>query len=229
MTRLLLLALMAWSAIALSAQDYAFQTIQRILVSPMEKGDEKGWTVEGPKSAKLVIGDTSPEVSAGGAVLDPKTLKPVTVRNLSAFVVKAGALKGRDAISLVPGKALKIPGITKQISFWIRGGEGAVEKISLLIEDIHGIRFKLPMDYRAYAPGSPGEEMTFRQFNLYVPPFVEQADFNSGTPNGLLFRGLELVLGEGAKNVTVSIDMITAVTDLFYETGSGEGEMNNDW
>jgi hypothetical protein len=226
MTRLLLSAVMAWSAIALSAQDYAFQTIQRILVSPMEKGDVKAWTVEGPKSAKLVIGDTSPEVSAGGAVLDPKTLKPVAARNLSAFVVKADALNGRDVISLVPGKALKIPGITKQISFWVGGGEGVVMKISAVIEDIHGIRFKLPLDYGA-AP--PGEEMTFRQYNLYVPPFVEQADFNSGTPNGLLFRGLELVLGEGARNVTVSIDMVTAVTDLFYETGSGEGEMNNDW
>ncbi|MCX7024815.1 MAG: hypothetical protein NT080_09370 [Spirochaetes bacterium] len=113
-----------------------------------------------------------------------------------------------------------VPGIVKLVSFWMTGPESGAVSCALIVRDIHGIEYELPVSVRA----EPG----VKYCSASIPPGIPQLDGYLPGQLGLSVAGFVMTC-RGSPAMTFGLDLMDATADFFFATDREVDSMEGTW
>ena len=241
MKKLLLLALVSLSVLAVYAQDTqsiltpdpevigadsASFALRDVSIDKFER--EGSWNVKispdnGVISGKFFEGGPDPVAK------DPESDGTPAEDDTRVFGVKTEFFRrGVNSFYITPTQPLAIDGITKTISVWV-SGRNQPHKLSVLLSDFFGNQYELYMGTLDFSG--------WKEMIVAVPPSpdgtkgIVQTSAYYGDRPGLTILGFRIDCEpEFASGTYYSyFDDLSVVTDLYAFENSDPYEMNDDW
>jgi hypothetical protein len=130
--------------------------------------------------------------------------------------------RGKHYFTVYPSRPLAVEGVTKTLSVWVVG-RNFNHVLKVMIADYFG-------DYKELTVGTLNF-LGWKKMTVAIPPQIVQSDFHYTASNGIQILGfkVECDLDESFGRFYMYLDDLSAVSDLFLETGLDVDDMQDIW
>ncbi|MBN2441574.1 MAG: hypothetical protein JXJ04_09505 [Spirochaetales bacterium] len=205
-------------SIGLGQQD---NFITEQVVTSIEKKSLSSWFAEGA-AIKLETAPVTRELKnlQEDMYKESETIGGVENNSYLSFRINPDPEK-KVTVRLRLKKPVLIEGISKTISFWSSASENDIVGIHIIISDIYGIEYKLPVCSRC----PPG----WMHHDIYIMSQIPQQDFHVTGKSGITFHGFEVFTHPWKKAIFLGIDMVTAHVDTYYLEYQDDDAIQDNW